>query len=96
MCEAYKAKMTQSQSYVWFLPGWFYKKWYDIDSLKKVKIKNQSTLFVKKTATKGSIHGTIDMFYESEVGELPSCSTREMILALDGHFSLVHANFGQD
>ena len=96
MCEAYKAKMTQSQSYVWFLPGWFNKNWYDIDSLKKVKIKNQSTHFVKTNLTIGSIRETVDMFHESKVSELPSCSTREMLLALDGHFSLDHANFGSD
>ena len=51
-------------------------------------MKNQSTYFAKKNATKDSIHETIDMFHESKVGELPSCSTH----ALDGHFALDHAN----
>eukprot|EP00092_Neocalanus_flemingeri_P012194 GFUD01013149.1.p1 GENE.GFUD01013149.1~~GFUD01013149.1.p1 ORF type:complete len:740 (+),score=179.76 GFUD01013149.1:57-2222(+) len=36
------------------------------------------------------------MFDDREVGDLPSCSTSEMILALNGHFSLVHANFASD
>ena len=42
MCEAYKTKMTQKQGFVWFLPGWFDDKWYDIDSLRKAKNKTRS------------------------------------------------------
>ena len=42
MCEAYKAKMTQKQGFVWFLPGWFEKDWYDIDSLAKNKRRRQT------------------------------------------------------
>ena len=89
MCGAYKAEMTQKQGFVWFLPGWFEKDWYDIDSLIRDKNKTQT----------GKIEdpfGTINMFGKAEVGELPSCSTKEMVDALNGHFSLVHAHFAPD
>ena len=89
MCEAYKAKMTQKQGFVWFLPGWFEKDWYDIDSLAKDKRRRQ-------TGKQKELYGTINMFGKTQVGELPSCSTKEMVEALNGHFSLVHAHFGPD
>ena len=34
MCAAYKMNMTQKEGYVWFLPGWFKERWYDIDLLR--------------------------------------------------------------
>merc|ERR1719228_225751 len=36
------------------------------------------------------------MFEDTDVGYLPSCTTRDMLQALDGHLSLVHANFAPD
>ena len=36
------------------------------------------------------------MFEDTEVGDLPDCSTREMLAALDGHLSLVHSNYAPD
>ena len=95
MCEAYKAKMTQQQGFVWFLPGWFDNKWYDIDSLRKAKKRREFINPMKSNETDG-YDGTINMFDEIEVGELPSCSTKEMIFALNGHFSLVHAYYASD
>ena len=92
MCEAYKAKMTQKQGYVWFLPGWFDDHWYDIDALKKVKNKTPSD----KKQSIISNGGTIQMFEDTQVGILPSCTTSEMLLALHGHLSLVHANFAPE
>ena len=95
LCEAYKAEMTQQQGFVWFLPGWFEPDWYDIDRMRRDKetkqVRNQT-----ESKDKNGHSGTINMFVETEVGELPSCSTSEMILALDGHFSLVHANYAPD
>jgi hypothetical protein len=96
MCEAYKAKMTQKQGYVWFLPGWFDDKWYDIDRLRKASRKKQSDPPVISNDKYGLYEGTINMFDETEVGDLPSCSTNEMVFALNGHFSLVHAHFASD
>ena len=92
MCEAYRAEMTQRQGYVWFLPGWYDDKWYDIDALKKIENRTQSndSLFEHSTSFN---QGTIQMFEDTEVGVLPSCSTREMLSALNGHLSLIHANF---
>ena len=40
--------------------------------------------------------GTIQMFEDTQVGILPSCSTHEMLQALHGHLSLVHANFAPE
>ena len=34
MCEAYRMQMTQKEGYVWFLPGWFKERWFDIDLLR--------------------------------------------------------------
>ena len=34
MCEAYKLGMTQSQGYVWFLPGWYQNDWYKLDEMR--------------------------------------------------------------
>ena len=36
------------------------------------------------------------MFEDTDVGDLPSCSTSEMLQALNGHLSLLHANFAPD
>jgi len=96
MCEAFKAKMTQKQGYVWFLPGWFDDKWYDIDGLRRVKNKTESTHLVKESDSILKNGGTIQMFEDTDVGDLPSCSTSEMLQALNGHLSLVHANFAPD
>ena len=32
--QAYTLGMTQANGYVWFLPGWFKDRWYDIDYLR--------------------------------------------------------------
>lgn len=32
MCEAYKLQMTAREGYVWFLPVWLNKTWYDTDA----------------------------------------------------------------
>jgi hypothetical protein len=29
-------------------------------------------------------------------GNLPDCTTKQMVAALNGHFSLVHANYAPD
>ena len=34
MCQAYKLGMTQREGYVWFLPGWFKERWFDVDLLR--------------------------------------------------------------
>ena len=96
MCEAYNAKMTQKQGYVWFLPGWFDDKWYDIDGLRKVKNKTDSVEAGKESEAIITNGGTIQMFEDTDVGVLPSCSTSEMLQALNGHLSLLHANFAPD
>ena len=96
MCEAYKAKMTQEQGYVWFLPGWFDDGWYDIDGFRKMKNKTEPMNTTKETGSITRNGGTIQMFEDTDVGYLPSCTTREMLQALHGHLSLVHANFAPD
>ena len=34
MCAAYELDMTQRNGYIWFLPGWFKKNWYDFDEMR--------------------------------------------------------------
>lgn len=34
MCAAYELDMTQKNGYIWFLPGWFKKNWYDFDEMR--------------------------------------------------------------
>ena len=72
--------MTQKQGYVWFLPGWYEDRWYDIDHLKSSKNNHNGTwnstysLFAadnKKT--------TIDYDTYSNVGKLPDCTTEQML-----------------
>ena len=94
MCEAYRAKMTQKQGYVWFLPGWFDEKWYDVDRLRRDKLDSNTQL--NTTARYGSNKENIKMFDTAKAGDLPTCSTSEMLLALNGHFSLIHSNFAPD
>ena len=104
MCAAYHERMTQKEGYVWFLPGWFNDKWYDIDELKlhKQKLEESKQKMKEDNQTmfdsfKVSNPGTIPMFGDSEVtGELPDCTTDQMLEALDGHLSLVHSNFAPD
>lgn len=40
MCEAYKLKMTAKEGYVWFLPLWLNKTWYDTTSFNKHQKEN--------------------------------------------------------
>ena len=108
MCAAYQAGMTQREGYVWFLPGWFDDQWYDIDQLRKKKAEHEAeeaAMAENRTAHGAATGGereaqqqgaNIEMFEDTAVGILPQCSTREMLLALDGHLSLVHANFAPD
>ena len=105
MCAAYREQMTQREGYVWFLPGWFDDRWYDVDELRLIKNRKD----IKDTRTRGkddgefddftpsTAHGgTIQMFEDEEVGDLPDCTTAEMLEALDGHLSLVHSNYAPD
>lgn len=32
ICEAFKLKMTAKYGYVWFLPHWLSRDWYDVDA----------------------------------------------------------------
>ena len=34
MCDAHSEGMTQANGYVWFLPGWYRKDWYDLNTKK--------------------------------------------------------------
>ena len=85
--------MTQREGYVWFLPEWFEDDWYNIDKLKTYKKSNNS---VDPTESTDDFRSTINMYENSEVGVLPNCTTREMLSALDGHLSLMHANLAED
>ena len=96
MCEAYKAKMTQEHGYVWFLPGWFDDGWYNIDGFRTLKNKTEPVNTSKDTWSMSGNGGTIQMFEDTDVGYLPDCTTKEMLQALNGHLSLVHANFAPD
>ena len=91
MCNAYKMGMTQREGYVWFLPGWFGDDWYDIDKLKKGKSEIRS-----QNISDSKLQKSINMYETSEVGILPNCSTKEMLIALNGHLSLMHASLAQD
>ena len=97
MCQAFKSQMTQKQGYVWLLPGWFKKTWYDVDKLKenkKRKIKEKNEKNPPKTA-----YNHEDTFHLSDdirVGDLPNCTTAELVEALNGHFSLVHKKFAPE
>ena len=104
MCAAFKEKMTQKEGYVWFLPGWFDDKWYDIDALRILKNRTDSSKmkdddvdhFDDFTPSLPQQGGTIQMFEDTEIGNLPDCNTSQMLEALDGHMSLVHSNFAPD
>ena len=100
MCAAFKERMTQREGYVWFLPGWFDDKWYDIDELRIIKNRTDASKQLQADKnllddpTPSMVHGgTIQMFEDTEVGDLPDCTTSQMLVALDGHLSLVHPNF---
>ena len=99
MCAAYKLSMTQREGYAWFLPGWFDNNWYDIDELKRINNETDtldSQIEKENSYDNQSQGGTIDIFDDMKVGELPDCTTRQMVAALDGHLSLVHANFAPE
>lgn len=102
MCAAYQLKMTQREGYAWFLPGWFDNNWYDIDELRRINNETEAPPGLRhKVETENSYEnqsqgGTIDIFDDIKVGDLPDCTTRQMVEALNGHLSLVHANFAPD
>ena len=91
MCDAYKMGMTQREGYVWFLPGWFGDDWYDIEKLKKGKAEERS-----QNISDSKFRKSINMYETSEVGILPNCTTKQMLIALNGHLSLMHASLAQD
>ena len=95
MCQAYKSEMMQKQGYVWLLPGWFNSRWYDIDMWKRRKQESKSLkdfLMIDRETT----HENINMNYDTSIENLPNCTTKEMIQALNGHFSLVHKKFAPE
>ena len=82
MCAAYKLKMTQREGYAWFLPGWFDNNWYDIDELKRIN--NETDSLDNKMEKDNSYEnqsqgGTIDIFDDMKVGDLPDCTTSQMV-----------------
>lgn len=83
MCEAYKLGMTQQQGYVWFLPAWYQYDWYDLDALREeaANSSNETGFYGSSSITRTS---------------LPNCTTAQMIEALQGHLSLIHANYAND
>ena len=93
MCHAYKMGMTQREGYVWFLPGWFEDNWYDIDMLMKFQNLNSS---VDPFGAENDFRKAINMYDLSDTGTLPNCTTQEMLAALNGHLSLMHANLAQN
>ena len=94
MCTAFKLEMTQKEGYVWFLPGWYDEDWYDVDALRMQKeekepngdkdSKDKRPSFGRKTTDKQNI------------GPLPSCTTEEMTVALNGHLSLLHEHLANE
>ena len=93
MCQAYKMGMTQREGYVWFLPELFEDNWYDIDMLKTFKSMNSS---LDPFKSEDDFRSSINMYENSAVGILPNCTTKEMLTALNGHLSLMHANLAKD
>ena len=91
MCQAYKSQMTQKQGYVWLLPGWFTRTWYDVDKLRQQQEKND-----KDEPKITYSHDDIRVGDDIKVGELPNCTTEEMVEALNGHFSLVQKKFASE
>merc|ERR1711892_1530662 len=83
MCQAYKLSMTQAEGYVWFLPGWYKEGWYDLDNMKEKQNPNENN-------TNDDDEELTALKYP------PDCTTREMLQALNGAFSLVHNNYAPD
>ena len=78
---------------MWLLPGWYKDNWFDIDNLRQ----NQDTVN-SQNASQRRMEDEEDpiILKNMHIGELPDCSTQEMIEALDGHFSMVHERFAAD
>ena len=87
MCQAFKSGMTQKEGYVWLLPGWFKERWYDID---KLRLKKRHGYLQNKI---GNNAVPIRISDDIGIGDLPDCSTGELIQVLNGHFSLVHRKY---
>ena len=79
MCAAYKLDMTQREGYAWFLPGWFDNNWYDIDELKRIKNETVSHDEDGNVDRDKQEQGTIDIFDDIAVGDLPDCTTSQMV-----------------
>ena len=95
MCQAFKSKMTQKQGYVWLLPGWFKENWYDVD-MKKNQQKTHNNSAPLKKDNSYQHQNPIQMNDDIPVGDLPNCTTFELVQALNGHFSLVQERFAPD
>ena len=78
---------------MWLLPGWYKDNWFDIDNLRQ----NQDTVN-SQNASQRRMEDEEDpiILKNVHIGDLPDCSTQEMIEALDGHFSMVHERFAGD
>ena len=89
--------MTQAQGYVWLLPGWYKEDWFDTDTLREKQ--NSLANITETLATTDRLHASekdlMDPIIMDDVhmGQLPNCTTAQMIQALDGHFSMVQERF---
>ena len=92
MCTAFKLEMTQKEGYVWFLPGWFERNWYDVDALKMQKVKQLEAGLEDNGEGQGFQMGSKGV----NIGALPDCTTQEMLQAINGHLSLIHEHLAND
>ena len=92
MCTALRLGMTQKEGYVWLLPGWFQKDWYDLDK-HRVNKQNKG----EKEGIFSDNEDNVFMGDDKEIGDLPqNCSTLDIITALNGYFALVHQKYAAD
>ncbi|XP_023346842.1 glutamate [NMDA] receptor subunit 1 [Eurytemora carolleeae] len=83
MCEAYRMQMTQKEGYVWFLPGWFKERWFDIDllrHLRKTLLDEENEKSRKTKVEKVEEFEPGQESYSSTIANLKDCQARVYFL----------------
>ena len=86
--------MIQANGYVWFLPGWFKDRWFDLDYLRQGK--NEMGQNLPANCTTAKMMEALVTKILQRIRLICNKYTFFTITFQDGAFCLMHNNYGND